>query len=320
MKKFEPDLELQCKLDAVRLLVAVFDVVHGEVMRLRAVGFHHVCGDHAREPRARFDGKTHENAFDVPRTIRIACARRVHKRLRRARLHVRRAGGRNDVGAFRAVRDDDGRYLAYDLLLRPARLLFDELEFVIASEEHVRARYAVAEHFLRESRDLLRGVVQIAEGAFSIVSRQRLHIGHAAGSDDGERAALRRDGHVICRAARALMERRNLVIGFVGEYERGGGSLFFQNADRLWVNAREKHVRTVRTEVIARRRYYFGLFAQKREIVCDVTGGAAELHRDRFHLKAEVDAVELLGHEMLGEEARKIHDAVVGNRARDNHF
>ena len=62
------------------------------------------------------------------------------------------------------------------------------------------------------------------------------------------------------------------------------------------------------------------VLAKESEGIGDVAGGAAGPFHDAVDGEADVNHVDLVGHDVVGEAAREVHDAVVGKGAGDEDF
>ena len=69
--------------------------------------------------------------------------------------------------------------------------------------------------------------------------------------------------------------------------------------------------------VDADRRDDHRLAAERRQVVGDVAGAAAELAAQRRHQERDVQQVHLVGQDLVGEAPAEIRDAVEGERSTD---
>src|SRR3989344_8065418 len=116
------------------------------------------------------------------------------------------------------------------------------------------------------------------------------------------------------------MKRADLVVARIRKYDGRCRQFAFNNFDARRVNAGKQEVRTVRAEVGACRRDYLWRLTEERKVVGDVSGRTAKFHGKFVHEKTQVDAVYLVRHNVLGEQAPVIHDAVKRDRTGYDYF
>src|SRR3989344_2111117 len=116
------------------------------------------------------------------------------------------------------------------------------------------------------------------------------------------------------------MKRADLVVARIPKYDGRCRQFAFNNFDARRVNAGKQEVRAVWAEVGACRRDYLRRLTEERKVVGDVSGRTAEFHRQFINDKAQVDTVYLVRHNVLGEQAAIIHDAVKRDRTGYDYF
>src|SRR3989344_6583806 len=280
---------------------------------LCAIRLYRICCYAAPQLSASLHIKPQKHALDESGAIRIPCAGRIEYDFDGRGNDFRFSLSRKYTRPFTRIRSDDRWHMLKHADLRPARFLHDEIKFIIAGKKYLCPRNRVFERFGGEYRDLLPRIIKILESATTIVGRQRHHVGLTSGAHDGERPAIGIDGSVVCMRAGTRVKSRDLIIGFIGEEKRRRGKLAFNFANRPRIDTGEEHVLAVLAKIGPYRRDNFRLLPQERERVGHIARRAAEFDGEFIDTETQINAVQLVGHEVIGEESRIIHDAVVGH-------
>ncbi len=113
------------------------------------------------------------------------------------------------------------------------------------------------------------------------------------------------------------MKRRDLVVVEVGDDEGLRREAVADALDVAGRRAPAAQAREVFVAVAADRGEDDRLAAERGQVVGDVAGAAAELASQRRHQERDVENVQLIGQDLVGEAAGEGGDAVEGERSTD---
>ena len=168
----------------------------------------------------------------------------------------------------------------------------------------------------------LTGVEDIADVETAEMLRIIDHVIEVAGADygDGVTGVEISGGEGGGVAHSAGVESCDLVVGHVGDDVGASGGFLFNDMDGAAVQALVVEPLEVGLVVTPDGSNDGRVFAEEPEGVGDIAGGAAGTFDDAVDGEADVNQVELVGHDVVGKAAREVHDAVVGEGAGDEDF